>query len=214
MRVPHPCKCRSGAVNNRVPIAREVAPGSDQIGDSVGRRRSMSATFHRAPIARPGSFGVVRGHPPTSLDQGSRIYALVRMALFYVAKVGVAGSNPVVRSRSEALSGASDARPGPSIAHASLRLHPPPVAGGSHWYRLGHGETRRGGRPRGSAPCRLRIIIGDGRRILQRPSEHQLCRQTNRGCGIGPLRHGVGSERTIVHGLVDGTYSIPHHFGG
>ena len=35
-----------------------------------------------------------------------------------LAKVGVAGSNPVVRSRSEALSGASDSRPGPSIARA------------------------------------------------------------------------------------------------
>ena len=78
----------------------------------------MSAPFHRASIARPGSFGVVRGHTPTSLEQGSRIYALVRMALLYDAKVGVAGSNPVVRSRSEALSGASDSRPGPSIARA------------------------------------------------------------------------------------------------
>ena len=73
--------------------------GSDQIGHSAGHRRSMSASFHRASIARSGSFGVVRGHSPTSLDQGSRIYALVGIALFYVAKVGVAGSNPVVRSK-------------------------------------------------------------------------------------------------------------------
>ena len=105
-----------------MPIAREGAPESDQIGDSVGRRRSMSASFHRASIARPGSFAVVRGHTPTSLDQGSRIFALVKITHFYVAKVGVAGSNPVVRSRSEALSGASVPFPGPyyraSIARA------------------------------------------------------------------------------------------------
>jgi hypothetical protein len=37
-----------------------------------------------------------------------------------LAKVGVAGSNPVVRSRSEALFGASVPRPGASIARPSL----------------------------------------------------------------------------------------------
>jgi len=108
------------------------------------------ATFHRASIARPGSFGVVRGHPPTSLDQGSRIYALVGMALFYVAKVGVAGSNPVVRStvvrsRSEALPGASVPRSGPSIANPPSGPDPSAVVRGTSSSWSGEPESGRRG---------------------------------------------------------------------
>ena len=112
--VPH--SCRSEALDNPVVNDRESAPGSDKSGHFVGHLRSMSTSFHRASIARPESFGLVRGHTPTTLDQGSRIYALVRITFFYVAKVGVAGSNPVVRSRSEAFRGASVSLFGPSPA--------------------------------------------------------------------------------------------------
>ena len=80
-----------------------MAAESSQIGDSEGHRGPMSASFHCVFIVRPRSFKAVRGHVPTSIDQGSRTIALVKNGLGYLAKVGVAGSNPVVRSNSAVL---------------------------------------------------------------------------------------------------------------
>jgi len=59
---------------------------------------SIAASFHCVYIARSGSFGVVRSHTSISCDQGSRRCALVGSAILHDAKVGVAGSNPVVCS--------------------------------------------------------------------------------------------------------------------
>ena len=92
-------------------VARGAAAGSDRNGDSIGHRQSMSAPFHRASIARPRSFGVVRGHPHTSLDQGSRIYALVRRALIYVAKVAPQGPFELVMGGTASVGRSSAAYP-------------------------------------------------------------------------------------------------------
>ena len=62
-----------------------------------------------------------------------------------LAKVGVAGSNPVVRSRSEALSGASDSRSGPSIGRPSRAPDPSAVAPGTSSSMFGIPGTSRSG---------------------------------------------------------------------